>query len=68
MSNKGKSRNEIIIITFKGEFGKRQKAYKTGVFLVYKKTFEPPCGKTNQTTNGPVNAHLRSASYTNKHI
>ena len=23
---------------------------------------------TNQRTNGPVNAHLRSASYTNKHI
>ena len=22
----------------------------------------------NQRTNGPVNAHLRSASYTNKHI
>ena len=22
----------------------------------------------NQRTNGPVNAHLRSAAYTNKHV
>ena len=24
--------------------------------------------KYNQRTNGPVNAHLRSAAYTNKHV
>ena len=24
--------------------------------------------KKNQRTNGPVNAHLRSAAYTNKHV
>ena len=26
------------------------------------------CEKTNQRTNGPVNAHLRSVVYTNKHV
>ena len=25
-------------------------------------------GNINQRTNGPVNAHLRSAAYTNKHV
>ena len=27
-----------------------------------------PCSYINQRTNGPVNAHLRSAAYTNKHV
>ena len=27
---------------------------------------EPPRWKTNQRTNGPVNAHLRPEIYTNK--
>ena len=25
-------------------------------------------GELNKRTNGPVNAHLRSAAYTNKHV
>ena len=26
------------------------------------------CDKDNQRTNGPLNAHLRSAAYTNKRV
>ena len=29
---------------------------------------EPLHEKTNKRTNGPVNAHLRSAAYTNKYV
>ena len=27
-----------------------------------------PAAQSNQRTNGPVNAHLRSATYANKHV
>ena len=30
--------------------------------------FPLPIDASNQRTNGPVNAHLRSAAYTNKHV
>ena len=30
--------------------------------------YEPVHEKTNKRTNGPVNAHLRSAAYSNKHV
>ena len=38
------------------------------VFSIEKLVSSSLKGKKNQRTNGPVNAHLRSAAYTNKHV
>ena len=43
--------------------------YPVGVFRLNENlTALPVSDKINQRTNGPVNAHLRSAAYTNKHV
>ena len=38
------------------------------IYHVYIAALFDEISSRNQRTNGPVNAHLRSAAYTNKHV